>query len=199
MLRRVVKVVLLSLLALLAVGAVVVFGVWKPLNDWAYADVLAEVKRDVGADREVLAVEVTGRAAGDVGFVLRKGDDEVEVRHYWHKCVGRSDVIKNGTKYKSSCALRLRRVSTFTRPATAQDRIPGVPLGSLTPDAIDRLEAAGKPDYVGALFYRGRWRFETPDSMTAAPDGSDVRPGKTFVGVSEVPAMVGTPELDAQR
>jgi hypothetical protein len=187
-----------SLLAVAAVAAFVVFGVWQPFAGWDYAEVLAKEQAELGKDREVLAVEIDH---GTVAFVLKEGKDRVRVRHYSRHCVLHDgDATVNGSEVKGACELRTRRQATFTRPATDADRGPSVPLGKLTADVIDRLEAAGMRSLDDPVFWRGRWRFDAPltVSRSAAPDGSDIRREETMTGMASlaVREMVGAPPID---
>lgn len=189
-----IKRLLVVVLALAIGGAVYVFGIWKGFSGWSYGDVLAETQAELGKDRKVIAIEV---ADGSVGFVMQaKG--KVEVRHYWRDCVVRDgDKVTNGTKFRGACQIFRRELRTITRDATEDDRGPTVPLGSFSPEAIKRLEAAGKVDYTDSYFLRGRWRFTEgiagPD-RTAAPDGTGVKPGPDSIGIeNKVHAMVGDP------
>lgn len=187
-----------ALLAVVAVAAVVVFGVWRPFAGWNYGDVLAEAQAEFGEDRPVLAVEIN---EGTVGFVLAGDDGQVLVRHYARHCVLHDgDRVTNGTHFEGGCELRTRRVRTFTRPMTDADRGPRVPLGSLSRDVIDRLRDAGMRSLDDPVFWHGRWRFDAPLTVarSAAPDGTDIRPEKQITGEAwtAVRGMVGAPPVD---
>lgn len=187
-----------TLLAAAVVAAVLVFGVWRPFAGWDYADVLAEAQAEFGEDRPVLAVEIN---QGTVGFVLAGDDGRVIVRHYARHCVLHDgDRISNGTRFEGACELLSRRMRTFTRAATDADRGPRVPLGSLTPDVIDRLREAGMRSLDDPVLWRGRWRFDAPLTVarSAAPDGTGIRPEKGMTSEAEIAVrdMVGSPTVD---
>lgn len=187
-----------ALLAAAIVAAVVVFGFWRPFAGWNYSDVLVEVQRDFGKDREVVAVEID---EGTVAFVMKADDGGLLVRHYSRHCVLHDgDRISGGTRFEGACEVHTRRVRTFTRAGTSAPRGPTVPLGEFSPDVVERLEAAGMRSLDDPVFWRGRWRFDAPLTVarSAAPDGAGIRPETTSTSTAElaVRELVGAPPVD---